>query len=215
MGNKGKKIKFAKKAVVILAVGALILAVGVYSCSIKNKSKGIHTNITTTTLTKTTLQDVIAVSGTVHSNETYNVYTTLAYPVKTIQVDVGDKVKKGDVLAVLDTATLEQDIEQQEYAVADSHKSAALSLAQGGKIMKHGVSLLLVFALAVGIVFPAYAKDAAQTEVQKQTVEVSLDTIEDIMLTYNLNIKTYLNNLKMAKRQCGGLRGHGLRRLLR
>jgi HlyD family secretion protein len=130
MGNKGKKIKFAKKAVVILAVGALILAVGVYSCSIKNKSKSIHTNITTTTLTKTTLQDVIAVSGTVHSNETYNVYTTLAYPVKTIQVDVGDKVKKGDVLAVLDTATLEQDIEQQEYAVADSHKSAALSLAQ-------------------------------------------------------------------------------------
>lgn len=130
MGNKGKKIKFAKKAVVILAVGALILAVGVYSCSIKNKSKGIHTNITTTTLTKTTLQDVIAVSGTVHSNETYNVYTTLAYPVKTIQVDVGDKVKKGDVLAVLDTATLEQDIEQQEYAVPDSHKSAALSLAQ-------------------------------------------------------------------------------------
>jgi HlyD family secretion protein len=130
MGNKGKKIKFAKKAVVILAVGALILAVGAYSCSIKNKSKGIHTNITTTTLTKTTLQDVIAVSGTVHSNETYNVYTTLAYPVKTIQVDVGDKVKKGDVLAVLDTATLEQDIEQQEYAVADSHKSAALSLAQ-------------------------------------------------------------------------------------
>jgi HlyD family secretion protein len=115
---------------VILAVGALILAVGVYSCSIKNKSKSIHTNITTTTLTKTTLQDVIAVSGTVHSNETYNVYTTLAYPVKTIQVDVGDKVKKGDVLAVLDTATLEQDIEQQEYAVADSHKSAALSLAQ-------------------------------------------------------------------------------------
>jgi outer membrane protein TolC len=72
-------------------------------------------------------------------------------------------------------------------------------MLERGKIMKHGVSLLLVFALAVGIVFPAYAKDAAQTEVQKQTVEVSLDTIEDIMLTYNLNIKTYLNNLKMAK----------------
>ncbi|MFU0832589.1 MAG: HlyD-D23 domain-containing protein [Oscillospiraceae bacterium] len=130
MQLKLKKFKFAKKTVVLLAVVALIFAVGAYSCSVKNKSKSIHTNITTTTLTKTTLQDIISVSGTIHSNETYNVYTTLAYPVKTIQVDVGDKVKKGDVLAVLDTATLEKDIEQQEYAVTDSNKSAALALAQ-------------------------------------------------------------------------------------
>lgn len=65
--------------------------------------------------------------------------------------------------------------------------------------MKHGISLLLVLALVAGITFPAYAHNTDQAVTQKQTVEVSLDTIEDIMLDYNLNIKTYLNNLKIAR----------------
>ncbi|MFU0832588.1 MAG: TolC family protein [Oscillospiraceae bacterium] len=66
-------------------------------------------------------------------------------------------------------------------------------------MMKYGISLLLVLVLAAGIAFPAYAQDTDQAVVQKQTVEVSLDSIEDIMLMYNLDIKTYLNNLKIAR----------------
>ncbi|QNK40159.1 efflux RND transporter periplasmic adaptor subunit [Caproicibacter fermentans] len=130
MKLKPKKFKFTKKTAAILLVAVLVLGVGAYSCSVRAKSKNIHTNITTTKLSKTNLQDTVAVSGTVHSNDSHNVYTTLTYPVKTVSVDVGDSVKKGDVLAVLDTATLEKDVEQQQYTTDDAGKSAALALAQ-------------------------------------------------------------------------------------
>lgn len=65
--------------------------------------------------------------------------------------------------------------------------------------MKKEIALLLTLALAAGASVPAYAEDTAQASDQKQTVEVSLDSIEDIMSTYNLSIRTYLNNLKIAK----------------
>jgi RND family efflux transporter MFP subunit len=141
MKLKLKKFKFTKKTVAVLVIAALVLAFGAYSCSLRTKAKNIHTNITTTKLEKTTLKDTVSVSGTVHSDNSNNVYTTLTYPVKTISVMVGDKVKKGDVLAVLDTASLEQDIEQQQYAAADSNKSAAVALAQAKRAYENALYL--------------------------------------------------------------------------
>ena len=138
---KRKKLKFTKKTVLVLAAAALVVAFGIYSYSLHAKTKSIHTGITTTKLTKTTLQDTVAVSGTVHSDDSHNVYTTLAYPVKTISVMVGDQVKKGDVLAVLDTASLEQDIEQQQYAAEDSDKSTAIALAQAKRAYENALYL--------------------------------------------------------------------------
>lgn len=125
-----KKIRFTKKTVIILAVVALIAGFSAYSFSLRAKAKNIHTNVSTTKLEKTTLQDTVTVSGTVHSNDSHNVYTTLTLPVQAAYVDVGDQVKKGDVLAVLDTSSLEKDISQQQYGAQDADKSAALALEQ-------------------------------------------------------------------------------------
>ena len=65
--------------------------------------------------------------------------------------------------------------------------------------MKKWIALFLTAAVAAGASFPAFAAEPAQPA-QPQTVEVSLDTIEDIMAQYNLNLRTYLNNLKQARR---------------
>ena len=127
---KLKKFRVTKKTVLALAAVVLVVAVGAYSCSLRSRAKGVHTNVSTTKLAKTNLQDTVSVSGTVKSDNSYNVYTTLTFPVKTVSADVGDTVKKGDVLAVLDTAGLEKDIEQQQYAAQDAEKSAALALEQ-------------------------------------------------------------------------------------
>lgn len=66
--------------------------------------------------------------------------------------------------------------------------------------MKKEIAFLLTLLLSAGTAVPAYAAaDTAQASDQKQTVEVSLDSIEDIMTTYNLDLQTYKNNLKTAK----------------
>ncbi len=67
--------------------------------------------------------------------------------------------------------------------------------------MKKGIALLLMLTLAAGATVPAYAQDTAQSSDQKQTVEVSLGSIEDIMSTYNLDVKTYENSIRDAQHE--------------
>lgn len=123
-----KLFRPTKKKIIILAV-ILVGIIGIaYSCSLQSKAKSVHTGIATTTLKKSTLQNTVSVSGTVHSDNPVNVYTTLSAPVAKTCVSVGDKVKKGDILAVLDSKGLQKDLEQQQYATADSETSADLSL---------------------------------------------------------------------------------------
>ena len=56
------------------------------------------------------VRDLVSVTGAVKSVDSENVYSYLPYQVQTILHDTGDKVKVGDILAVLDTDDLEYDV---------------------------------------------------------------------------------------------------------
>ena len=132
--------KFGKKRIVIVIAAVIAVWIAV-SVAVRSKAAGVHTDLTYTTLEKTDLEDTIDVSGTIASNDSHNVYTTLTYPVKNVNVSVGDTVKKGDVLAVLDTANLESDIKQAEYSTETSENAAALNLQKAKSDYENAVSL--------------------------------------------------------------------------
>ena len=67
---------------------------------------------------KTTLRSTISTNGNVESTDSVNVYTNLTYPVKDILVQVGDHVNEGDVLCVLDSEDLQQQITQKQLSLA-------------------------------------------------------------------------------------------------
>lgn len=67
---------------------------------------------------KTTLRSTISTNGNVESTDSVNVYTNLTYPVKDILVEVGDHVNEGDVLCVLDSEDLQQQITQKQLSLA-------------------------------------------------------------------------------------------------
>ena len=69
-------------------------------------------------LQKTTLRSTISTNGNVESTDSVNVYTNLTYPVKEILVEVGDHVNEGDVLCVLDSEDLQQQIKQQQISIS-------------------------------------------------------------------------------------------------
>lgn len=78
----------------------------------------------TITLQKTDLIDSVLVSGTVVSSNAENVYSKVSnYPIKEVYFEVGDKVKAGDVLAQLDTASLALDIKQTELNLRNAEAS--------------------------------------------------------------------------------------------
>ncbi|OGO76517.1 MAG: hypothetical protein A2Y23_08000 [Clostridiales bacterium GWB2_37_7] len=75
-------------------------------------------------LEKADLLDSVLVSGTVVSSSTENIYSKVSnYPIKKVNFEVGDKVKAGDVLAQLDTSTLELDIKQTELNIRNAEAS--------------------------------------------------------------------------------------------
>jgi len=104
--------------IVIIASAALFLGLS-YVNGAQNKAE-----VPTIALAKSDLTDSILASGTVISSNSKEIYSKLAnYPVKELFVKVGDKVKAGDVLAILDTASLESDIRQTELNITNADAS--------------------------------------------------------------------------------------------
>lgn len=74
-------------------------------------------------LEKGTLNNSVNVSGTVESAEISSVTTSLPYKVTAVNVKVGDVVKKGDVIAKLDSTDVEKEINDKKKDLADSVKT--------------------------------------------------------------------------------------------
>lgn len=111
-----------KKIIGISAVAAILAVFLIISTIFSGAQR--EASVKTAALEKTDLVDSVLVSGTVVSDDTINIYSKLsAYNIKEVYVEEGDKVKAGDLLAVLDTASLELDIKQAELNIRNAELS--------------------------------------------------------------------------------------------
>lgn len=121
-----------KKLLIVLVV---ILAVaGVFLWRARRAAQAaaasVYQYVRTTTLQKGSLNDSVTVTGTVVSGDEANVTVADAaktYKVATVEVEVGDEVQQGDVIATLDTTDLQKQIEDAEQSYADTLQSAQTS----------------------------------------------------------------------------------------
>jgi multidrug efflux pump subunit AcrA (membrane-fusion protein) len=79
------------------------------------------------------LKDYIRASGTIESGSETKVRTNLSYPVLSVNVKVGDSVKKGDLLCTIDTQTLRQRIAEQEAVIAATEQNAGYTVTDAEK----------------------------------------------------------------------------------
>lgn len=136
MQTKSKNWFLRHKVLSIVLVVLLLIAVAVFFVvrNVMKNAEGLaYTFVRTTTLEKTTLTDSVTVNGTVKAGQDASVTVADAaklYKVATVNVKVGDAVKKGDVIATLDTTELLKQIEQAELSYSDTLKSAQTSYAR-------------------------------------------------------------------------------------
>ena len=136
MQTKSKNWFLRHKVLSIVLVVLLVIAVAVFFVvrNVMKNAEGLaYTFVRTTTLEKTTLTDSVTVNGTVTAGQDASVTVADAaklYKVATVNVKVGDAVKKGDVIATLDTTELLKQIEQAELSYSDTLKSAQTSYAR-------------------------------------------------------------------------------------
>jgi multidrug resistance efflux pump len=115
------EIKKRKKTFIFISL-VLVVAVILVVTAIKARESSSAGSVPYTVLSRTELVNSISVSGMVESVNAKNVYSTLTYPVKEIYVNVGDQVAAaGDMLAKLDTASLELDIAQQKTRMLNNN----------------------------------------------------------------------------------------------
>ena len=121
MSKKGKIIL----TVSIIAVFLICLIPVIIFATSGNKDVKVLSNMT---LEKKSITNTISANGTVESADSHKIYTTLTYPVKDIPVKLGDIVRKGDTLAVLDSKDLENQIKIKESSLDVSNTSSYYTL---------------------------------------------------------------------------------------
>lgn len=136
MQTKSKNWFLRHKVLSIVLVVLLVIAVAAFIVMrivMKNGEGMAYSFVRTTTLEKTSLTNSVTVNGTVKAGQDASVTVADAaklYKVATVNVKVGDEVKKGDVIATLDTTDLLKQIEQAELSYSDTLKSAQTSYAR-------------------------------------------------------------------------------------
>ena len=113
-----------KKKIFIGSTILMVIVVAFAGWRFSTSTAQGQTDVQTFVLKKVDLVDSVLVSGTVKSSKSENVYSRVTnYPIKKVNVEVGDKVKAGDVLAQLDTDSLELDIRQSELNIRNAEAS--------------------------------------------------------------------------------------------
>jgi len=86
--------------------------------------------------------DTITVRGVIESVESRNVYSTLGLITQHVHVEVGDLVRAGQVLAVLDSEDLELNIMRQKATLEQARQSAENALADSQRMLNEATSNL-------------------------------------------------------------------------
>lgn len=127
-----------KKKIIGVVCGVVAVAV-VGGYLLLNQNSGAAVMVSTETLQQMDLQNTVSLTGVVESETGRKVYSTLSYLVESVNVQVGDVVQAGDVLAQLDTEQLEMDIAQQQAAVDASNSQSAHQIEVNRKAYENAV----------------------------------------------------------------------------
>lgn len=127
-------VKRHKKLTIFLVI---VLVVALVLVNVLGKSGKAAADsyqfVRTTVLTKTTLSDTVSVTGTVKAGSSASVTASdsvKTYKVTAVNVAVGDTVRKGDVIATLDTTDVEKQIANAQLQLSDTQTDARKNYTQ-------------------------------------------------------------------------------------
>lgn len=126
--KKGSKVKFIIIAAVLLLIAAVIIVL-VSSASMMSGMVMAQTS----ELERKNLENRFSVSGIVESNTFKQVSANLVYNVDEVNVEVGDRVKAGDILAVLNSDEIQRQIVEQQANLDNANVNTDYSLSDAEK----------------------------------------------------------------------------------
>ena len=122
--NKDKAVVKPRRKWPVAAAVLLVAALAVGLLGGKHGGGVIISPTETALLMRTDLEDSVSATGTVESAHSMTVYSTMAYTVQEVLVEVGDRVEEGQLLCKLDDQNIRDQIETQQAGL-DASKAAS------------------------------------------------------------------------------------------
>ncbi len=114
-----KWIKEHKKVCIIIAI-VVVVVIAIIIGVVSGGKKQTDSNEETATVEKRTLMESVSATGTfVAADEEKITSDTTGVEVLAVNVEVGDRVSAGDVIAVLDSADLQDNLADAKESLAD------------------------------------------------------------------------------------------------
>lgn len=129
-------LKKHKVKLIIISIIIILIVAGVIN--IKNKvSKAmeeIASSVTTETVERQTISNYVSMTGKIVANDSQTVYSTQnGLKVLNVNVEVGDEVKAGDVIAILDSTDAVESLETAKRQLAVDEAKRNLGLKQAAE----------------------------------------------------------------------------------
>ena len=131
-GAIAAKPKKKKKVLIVVLVIVAVLVVWI-GTSIHNATKQVAMAVNTVEVEpvqKRDLSDTISVKGTVAGASSTNVTSKAASEITSMNVQVGDIVKEGDVLCTLDSTSIEEKIADLEKSMSNASAVSSINTQQ-------------------------------------------------------------------------------------
>lgn len=194
------------KKVIIGLVFAGIFSLLLYSYFNNNNSHETISSAEVTTLTKTGFLNSVNESGNAVSKTNRNVYAEKILPIKTVNVEVGDKVEVGDIIATLDDSTILQQLEQKRAMITTSDRSSSAqinsaqdTLNQARRNLREGTNPQIISAeSAVTSAYDAWQSALLNVESissQNSSLNSNNTTIEKTESPIDTKFQNSFNNL--------------------
>ena len=137
-GAIAAKPKKKKKVLIVVLVIVAVLVVWI-GISIHNATKQVAMAVNTVEVEpvqKRDLSDTISVKGTVAGASSTNVTSKAASEITSMNVQVGDIVKEGDVLCTLDSTSIEEKIADLEKSVSNANAVSSINTQQAADALQ-------------------------------------------------------------------------------
>ncbi len=139
-----KKLDPKKKKWLIAGIALLLVAAVAVTAVVLHKRRGggdgEDMGVEVVTVSEQDMSQSISVTGKVASSKTMTVTSDLAAKVKTLNVELGDHVKKGDVLLTFDISDINEQIKTLEKQTSDAEKAKAREKAKLQRALDQAVA---------------------------------------------------------------------------
>ena len=180
MKEKINKIKSVKKKWIIIA--AVVIVVVIVAVMALGGGSGDATSVNVATVQNGDIEVVVSYSGTIQSNVVKSYYSQLAAPVSQLGLQVGDRVKKGDVLYRYDEDELNYLKERASLSIEQSEGNYDGALQKNSKATSRQITGLSLSTINQRLDQVAVQMDALNAMINEKTARMQR-TLTDLQKT--------------------------------